>query len=250
MRARGPMEPFDLRPARDLHLPLGERWKSTQRESGLLDALLRRATWGLVRAYLLAFHRLRIAGRANIPAHPPFVIVANHASHLDVLCIAAAAPLTLRHSIFPLAAGDTFFETPTTAALSAICLNALPLWRNNCGRHALDALRSRLIDEPCAYILFPEGTRSRTGEMAAFKPGLGMLVAGTKIPVVPCRVEGTFAALPPERKSPRALPLAVRFGEPLSFAGVEQSRAGWEGVAAACEAAVRGLAITYTCTGE
>src|SRR5690606_3946329 len=100
--------------------------------------------------------------------------------------ILASLPAHLRRSTMALAAGDTFFDSRPRAAFAAMCLNALPLWRKNVGRHSLDALRERLVNEPCSYVLFPEGTRSRTGDMNPFKPGLGMLVAATGIPVVPC----------------------------------------------------------------
>ena len=48
---------------------------------------------------------------------------------------------------------------------------------------AIDDLRTRLLEEPIVYMLFPEGTRTRTGAIGRFKPGVGMLVAGTDIPV-------------------------------------------------------------------
>ena len=72
-----------------------------------------------------------------------------------------ALPLRLRNCVFPLAAGDTFFETPAIAAFAAGMMNAPPLWRKNCGHHAIETLRQRPVAEPCGYILFPEGTRSR-----------------------------------------------------------------------------------------
>lgn len=76
-------------------------------------------------------------------------------------------------------------------------MNALPIWRKNCGAHSLADLRERLLNGRSVYILFPEGTRTRTGAIGKFKPGLGRLVAGTNVPVVPCHLRGTFAALPP-----------------------------------------------------
>lgn len=121
-------------------------------------------------------------------------------------------------------------------------MNALPMWRNNCGRHAIEELRSRLIEEPCGFILFPEGTRSRTGEIAPFKPGLGMIVAGTSVPVVPCHLDGAHQAWPPQSKWPKdGHHIRVRCGNALNFASIENNRDGWCRIAADLEQAVRRL---------
>jgi 1-acyl-sn-glycerol-3-phosphate acyltransferase len=127
------------------------------------------------------------------------------------------------------------------AAFSATVLNALPVWRNKVGKQGLTDLKTRLLEDRCAYILFPEGTRSRNGEMKSFKAGLGMLVAGTDVPVVPCRLTGTHAAFPPGYWLPRLSRIGVRFGEPMTFADVVNRRSGWENIAERTEAAVRAL---------
>src|SRR5262249_20097289 len=121
-------------------------------------------------------------------------------------------------------------------------LNALPMWRKKCGPHALGQLRQRLLEEPCAYILFPEGTRSRDGQMSAFKPGLGMLVAETNVPVVPCYLDGCYQALTADQRWPRPRRIRLRIDEPLTFAAVANNREGWLHIAAATEERVNALA--------
>ncbi|MEE8154126.1 MAG: lysophospholipid acyltransferase family protein [Phycisphaerales bacterium] len=235
------MDEWRLEPARDLGLSTGQRLRSLQRESGLIETLARFAWWTAVRTYLTLAHRLSVTGREHIPAAPPFVLVANHCSHLDTLVLAASMRRLLWDRVFPIAAGDTFFETPIVAAFAAGLLNALPMWRRNCGSHALRELRQRLTSQPCAYILFPEGTRSRTGQMSRFRPGLGMIVAGTTVPVVPAFVNGTFAALDPDRRIPRPRKITVTIGEPLEFSKVSNTREGWNRIATQTETAVRTL---------
>ncbi len=90
-------------------------------------------------------------------------------------------------------------------------------------------------------ILFPEGTRSRTGAMARFRPGIGALVAGHRIPVVPCFLAGAHAAWPPDRRLPRPGRLHLAIGPALRFAATPSGRAGAIAVAEACEAAVHEL---------
>lgn len=236
------MEQWDLQPARDLGLPPGERLSSLQRESGLISTGAHLAWWFAVRSYLALWHRLAISGQKHIPTRPPFVLVANHTSHLDALVLAAPLPWRLRDRIFPIAAGDVFFRTPLVSAFSVGLLNALPMWRKKCGPHALGQLRQRLLEEPCAYILFPEGTRSRAGALSAFKPGLGMLVAGTDVPVVPCYLDGCYRALTAEQRWPRPERICLRIGPPLAFPAVANNREGWLQVASATEERVRALA--------
>jgi 1-acyl-sn-glycerol-3-phosphate acyltransferase len=237
------LDDWKLQPARDLGLGPIQRFRSFDRESGLIQTVLHQIWWSLVRGYLSFAHRLSIIGSSGIPTEPPFLLVANHTSHLDALVLAAPLNWRLRDRIFPIAAGDVFFETPAVAAFAAGMLNALPMWRKKCGPHALQQLRQRLLEEPCAYILFPEGGRSRDGMMTHFKPGLGMLVAGTAVPVVPCHLGGTFAALRPDTRWPKlGAPITLQVGEPLVFQGVANNRRGWEEIAQSTRMAVEELA--------
>src|SRR5881275_592687 len=236
------MEPWQLQPARDTGLTPSERFRSVQRESGLLESLAHEACFLLLRTYFAIAHRLRIIGRENLPAHGPFVLAAIHCSHLDALALGAALTPRHRERAFPIAAGDVFFQSNVTSTFSAIMLNALPMWRKNCGPHALGDLRRKLREERAIFIIFPEGGRSRNGSMMPFKHGLGMLVAQTNVPVVPCGLVGTFEALPPHRKVPRAVRIKLIVGEPLNFAATPNNREGWSQIARSLESSVREVA--------
>jgi 1-acyl-sn-glycerol-3-phosphate acyltransferase len=196
----------------------------------------------LARCYFRLYHRMIVEGAGHFPSEPPFVLIANHASHLDALALAAALLSRVCHRVFPIAAGDVFFETPVRSVASALFLNALPMWRRACGSHALVDLRARLVDEPCAYILFPEGGRSLDGRIMPFKAGLGALVAGTAVPVILCHLAATFEAFPPGARLPRPRQVRVAVGAGLRFDEVANTREGWHEVAAIAEAAVRRLA--------
>ncbi len=134
-----------------------------------------------------------------------------------------------------------FFETPIRSAFAAAFVNAPPLTRRRCRREEIESLRRRLQEDACGYILFPEGTRTRTGRMGPFKEGVGMLVAGTPVPVIPCRFTGTFEAMPPGRWIPRWRRIRLTVGVPLRFDAVPHSREGWWTVAREVERAVAGL---------
>ncbi len=235
------MDSWQYKPSADTGLAPGERLRSLKRETGLLGSITQAGWRVLVRSYLRGYHRLSVTGAEHLPAAAPFVMIANHSSHLDAITLASALPWRLRRSAFPIAAGDVFFETPVAALFSSMMLNALPMWRKRCGSHAMQELRERLLGEPAIYVLFPEGTRSRDGQMGRFKPGIGMIVAGAEVPVVPCYLDGAHGAFAPGSKLPRPVRLALRIGPPRSFANVANERAGWQQIAAELEAAVAAL---------
>ena len=241
------MNTWQFSPALDLDLSGTARYRSVRRESGLEESTVRLIWWAAVRLWLLLAHRLEIRGLEHLPAQAPFVLAANHASHLDTLVLASAISLDRRDRVSPIEAGDVFFEKPLCAVFAATALNALPLWRcrRNCGHHALRELRQRLLDRQSIFILFPEGSRRRGEQMQAFKLGLGMLVTQTEVPIVPCYLHGTAEALPPGCLRPRLAKLHLTVGEPISFAAVVNDRPGWEEVARRSEMAVRDLAANF-----
>ena len=222
------MDRWKYKPAGDFGLPAMESVGSLRREAGL-PSLAAHLLWGsLTRAYFQIFHRLKIEGFERLPPQAPFVLVANHTSHLDALVLACGLPLRFRLRAFPIAAGDTFFTKPAKAFFAAFLLNALPMWRKKCGPHALDVLRQKLVSDPAIFILFPEGTRARDGKLGPFKSGVGRLVAGSDVPVVPCHLTGCFESLPADASRPRFHRIRLKIGSARLFAEVPDERAGWD----------------------
>ena len=221
-----------------------------RRRPGIMETGLHMVSWAVVRGYLRACHGVRVHHRQNIPAEPPFVLVSNHTSHLDALVLASSLRYSLTDRVYPIAAGDVFFESRAKRFFSVALINALPMWRKNCGSHALTQLRHRLLEGTSAYIFFPEGGRSRDGALRSFKAGIGMLVAGTSVPVVPCWLDGCFEAMPPNTRWPRSVRITVRVGEPQVFAATPNDRLGWDHVAISLESAVRRLAAEAASNGN
>jgi 1-acyl-sn-glycerol-3-phosphate acyltransferase len=199
--------------------------------------------------YFKIYHRLSVDALGPPPERPPFVMIANHSSHLDAVALASVLPYRLCDHVFPVAAGDVFFTTPVMSLFSSTFINALPMWRRNCGSHALAELRKRLVEEPCGLILFPEGARSRDGSLLPFKHGLGMLTAGTAVPVIPCYLSGAYQAFPANAHWPRPSKIRLSVGHPLVFESVPNAREGWEHIAQECRAAVHRLGGVVTGQG-
>ena len=220
--------------AHDLGLEANQRHCSPHRENDLAQNLMRLGWLGSIRLVFKFWNRLEIHGLENVPAKPPFVITANHSSHLDALVLASALSLRWRDQISPLAAGDYFFSSKPRASFSATVLNALPIWRHRQRgqRHELGDLRDRLREQSAIYIVFPEGSRSRDGGLHEFKPGFATLVASTNIPVLPCHLSGSFAALPPDKNVVRPKKIILQFGTPVTFETVTNHAEGWRQICA------------------
>jgi 1-acyl-sn-glycerol-3-phosphate acyltransferase len=158
---------------------------------------------------------LRVEGAAHLRGlEPPFLLVANHASHLDTPLVLAALPPALCRRVAVAAAADYWFTRPLLGWLVRLLVNAFPLARRGCARPALAICRARAADG-WALLLFPEGTRSPDGAVQPFKPGVGRLVGELGLPVVPVALVGTHACLPRGARWPRPGAATVAFGPPL-----------------------------------
>ncbi len=162
--------------------------------------------------YRLLF-RLRSEGRERIPPEGTFIVAANHASHLDTLAVFAAMGPRARR-MRAVVAKDYFFRGVARRWFFGRFLHAIPFDRNANFLEGLRICRAALLaGHP--LLIFPEGTRSVTGELQPFKLGVGILASALRVPIVPARIEGAFAALPKGRALPRPGAIRVVFGEPI-----------------------------------
>jgi 1-acyl-sn-glycerol-3-phosphate acyltransferase len=214
------MNTWNYEPAADLDQPTVERLRRFPREPDMIVYGLRSAVALVLRNWLRFYHRLEITGREHLPEAGSFIMAANHASHLDTLCLLAALPLRKLHRAFPAAAQDYFFVSVPRLAIAAIVVNALPFARRKNIRHSLELCGQLLANPGNILILFPEGTRTTTGQIGEFKPGIGLLVAGTNIPVVPCHLHGSFEAWPKDKRWPRPRKLRLQIGAPRAYASL------------------------------
>ena len=191
-------------------------------------------TWRLAASLFRSVYHLEVTGRELIPRHGSCVFVANHTSHLDTFLLASQLPRQRRAGAVPMAAADFIFHNRVLSTLSSQVLNAVPLRRDAGHRHELSFLRDELkqAGHDWSYLLFPEGTRSRNGCLLEFRAGVGTLVAGSSVPVVPCHISGAFEAWPADKKLPRPRGrLTLHFGAPMQFRDLPNQRRGWNQVA-------------------
>lgn len=210
--------------AEDLDHTIVERLRRFPREPDMLVYGIRALVAVGIRAWLRVYHRIEMIGRGHLPTEGSYVLAANHTSHLDTLGLLSALPLKKLHRAFPAAAADYFFTSMPRIAIASVVINALPFDREVHFRQSLHLCKELLSNPGNVLILFPEGTRSTTGEIGAFRPGIGLLLAGTNVPVLPCHIAGAFDAWPKGRMLPRPGRLRLMIGAPRTYAALQPGK--------------------------
>ncbi|MGI5837646.1 MAG: AMP-binding protein, partial [Chloroflexota bacterium] len=168
---------------------------------------------------------LRVEGQENVRfLQTPCLLAANHSSMLDTPTILRALPENQRARTITAAWAEYFQAAglpPGERAfrrlqyyLAAAFIGIFPLPQTRLIRSSL-RLAGELIDRGWNVLIFPEGTRTRTGEMEPFKEGVGVMASRLKVPVVPVRVDGLFDILPAGKLLPKRGQVTVRFGPPM-----------------------------------
>ena len=196
-----------------------------------------------MRAGLKIHYRMTAYGIEHIRDGGPFVFTPNHGSHFDTLAIAASIPGKDVHYTFAVAAKDYFFNKTWKAAVARLLINAIPFDR----KMRIDESMARcgsVLEHGGSLIIFPEGTRSPTGQIQDFKPGVGRLLAGReKVRAVPVYISGAHDILPKGSRLPRGtgVHLKVYFGEPISFEEFSASPEAYKEIAQKLQAEVMRL---------
>ena len=177
--------------------------------SVILAGLFRFAVWAIYRCYF----SIKCNGLENLPREP-YIIAANHSSHLDTLAVMTVLGKESKR-LRVLAAKDYWFSTRFKSWFSGELLKFVPFDRHANFLQGLRISQAVLKQNEC-LLIYPEGTRSVTGELQPFKPGLGLLAYETGSPIIPTYINGTYHALPKGRNLPRKSRIQVTFGKPIA----------------------------------
>lgn len=171
----------------------------------------------ILRPIVFSTTRVTVAGEANLEGlRPPFVVVANHSSHLDAPLVITALPWRVTRHLATAVAADYFYRQAWRRTLTSFFFNSYPVERGR-GKKREAGLSVTLLRENIPLAIFPEGTRSRTGEMAPFTPGAAALARALRVPLVPLALVGAHDAMPPGASWPKPgrLPVKVIIGKPI-----------------------------------
>jgi 1-acyl-sn-glycerol-3-phosphate acyltransferase len=161
-----------------------------------------------------AFFDLQVFGQDNIIEEGPALLAMNHQSFLDP----PFAGICCNREIFFLAR-KTLFDVPVLGFFMKH-VNVIGVDREGSDVGALKSVIRVLRAGGCT-IVFPEGTRSRDGNLLPARPGAGLIIAKTLVPVMPMRIFGAFDAFPPGAKWPRRSPVTIVIGEPIRFTAAD-----------------------------
>lgn len=161
-----------------------------------------------VATLLSAMGGIRATGRGNLPRSGGALLVSNHLSHLDVFVLGIPLNRPLNY-----VARSTLFFPPLGILIRSV--GGFPIQREGMGAQGLKETLRRTRSGGIV-VLFPEGTRSRDGEIAELKSGIAVLAARTRVPVVPAALAGTFEAWPRTRAFPRPYPVRIHYGRPIA----------------------------------
>ena len=166
--------------------------------------------WCSFRALYKFYFGWRVYNPERVPVKGPVILASNHASFLDPPLVGSGL-----HRDINYLARESLFRFPGIGWLLR-SWNSVPVDRDGGGARGLKAIMDRL-NQGGAIILFPEGTRTRDGNLQPARSGIGLTVIKSKAPVVPVRVFGTFAAYGRHVRFPRPTRIAVKYGRPMLF---------------------------------
>lgn len=186
-------------------------------DKSLLTHLIRMPVHQFLGFILHHCFKIDVCGREHLPVDRPFILAANHSSHLDSLSLIIAGGFSFDKYVF-LAAKDYFFDHKSLRLLVLqIFFNLAPFDRSptpSAMKNNLNWCRACVVQNK-SLIIFPEATRSLNGELQSFKCGCSLLAYELNLPIVPAYISGTYDCLPKGEFWPQKGQIAVRFGQPL-----------------------------------
>jgi len=183
--------------------------------NGSLPAPLLPLRWlvrGGLSVFMNTYVRVRVRGCENLPAQGPFILAPNHSSHLDTPSVVTA--VGGRRRVWTAGAADYFFDTRLKRFLFGRVLDTIAFDRHTDGLAGLRRC-SAALRAGDGLLLFPEGTRSLTGELQPFKIGVAVLAIERGAPIVPVHIDRSYKLLRKGRRFVRPGTVTVTFGRPI-----------------------------------
>ncbi len=204
---------------RDIHIPGVTRWVFSEK---INDKKIANSNNSFIKIFFYQFCKaffkwycpLKVQGRENLPS-APYIIFSNHCSHLDTAVLMLATGDTF-DNFYMIAAKDYFFDNKTRNVIVNKLMNIISIDRKPTQKslkNTFDTCRAVAKDNKKNLIIYPEGTRSLTGDMQSFRSGIAMIATELGLPLVPVYINGTHKALNKSRYLPKPQKINVVIGQ-------------------------------------
>jgi 1-acyl-sn-glycerol-3-phosphate acyltransferase len=167
--------------------------------------------------FYCTFYDFSVSGMHNVPLRGSVIFAANHISFYDPPAIGAKVRRHINYF-----ARDTLFTGILGKGLHK--LEAIPVSRENAEIASLKAI-FRSLKKQGAVAIYPEGTRSPTGQLMEPKAGAGMIACKSKATVIPTRLFGTYEVFGRHHKIPKlGGPIHIAYGRPMTVEEIDPGK--------------------------
>ena len=158
---------------------------------------------------------LEIEGREHLRGFKGgAIIIANHSSHFDSPVVYTSLPAHIRDRLMMAAAADKFYASRKKRVWwPSLFQGAFPVHRGG-GTKQLEYPLS-LLKRGYSILIYPEGGRSKSGQIGRFKAGPAIMAMAAKVPVIPVYMEGLRNVMPKGQREPRPAAVSARIGKPV-----------------------------------
>jgi 1-acyl-sn-glycerol-3-phosphate acyltransferase len=156
--------------------------------------------------------KITVSGMDKIPKEGGLIFASNHQGALDILILLAFLP-----RYFRFVAKSNLFKIPLFGWYMSVA-GYVPIEREvSASAHRTIGSVSDVLSSGDCILMFPEGTRSNTGELGDFKRGSLMAAFSSGASVIPVAISGSYKMMPKKTYLINVVPISIKFGQPMSF---------------------------------
>jgi long-chain acyl-CoA synthetase len=197
----------------DPEAQLGDEQRRWLEPLGPVATAAGRALHVIDRLLLRGLFRLEVRGRENLPPRGPYILAPTHSSYLDPPALGAALDFGTMQRTYWAGWTGIVFRNRLMRLFSRLA-RVVPIDAERAPISSL-GLAGAVLRRGGILVWFPEGGRSQSGALTAFKPGIGLLIDRYRVPVVPVVIAGAHEALPVGATWPRRHPIRIHIHPPL-----------------------------------